>query len=494
MIITRIELTEGFETSIDIMKKGFNLFTSENQNSIGKSTYCRLIFHSLGFSVPSTEGINFNKICSKIFLKERNKSFIITRENKLLSVEIKEENFKNNFKLPEEHFSFLSFLFECKNIRIIKNLLGLMYIDQEKGWTLLNRGKVIGNNRFSIDELVAGLKNIDCEELFNKRELLESQIERYQSLLNINIIKEQYYKDNNNLEIMNVGQEMKKDIASKQLEIDDIVRKIKQIDAVIRQDKTFFEYIESMNLYFKTKEGSIKITRDRIENSNNIEYLKAYKSILNNRIYELEKEKLKLVSNYEKVTYGQQNIFNENIHINVEQGINSQLSSLNLDVSSIKKLIEENKQELQQINSSIRNKIRQGNEYIKLIYDKFHENAVLLGVEKSISDKSDYIFTDDLKCRTGAIFQKLIIAYKVAVMQVVETVLNTKLLFVIDSPKSKELDDKNTELIMNFLKLKLNENQVIIFSIFDEKDLFIIFDNKIVFKNRAIENRKEDFN
>lgn len=47
MVITKIELTEGFETSIDIMKKGFNLFTSENQNSIGKSTYCRLIFYSL---------------------------------------------------------------------------------------------------------------------------------------------------------------------------------------------------------------------------------------------------------------------------------------------------------------------------------------------------------------------------------------------------------------------------------------------------------------
>ena len=26
----------------------------------------------------------------------------------------------------------------------------------------------------------------------------------------------------------------------------------------------------------------------------------------------------------------------------------------------------------------------------------------------------------------------------------------------------------------------------------DEKDLFITFDNKIVFKNRAIENRKEE--
>lgn len=492
MIIKRIELREGSNFSKDSISKGFNLFTSKNNNSVGKSTFCRLIFHGLGFSIPSTEGMNFDKISSTIILEERNKLFIIIRENRLLSVEISEDNFKKSYKLPEEHFSFLSFLFDCENIRIIKNLLGLMYIDQEKGWTLLNRGKVIGNNRFSIDELVSGLKNIDCEELFNKREVLESQIEKYQSLLNINTIKEQYYKENNNLDVVSVGQEIKKDIASKQLEIEDVFRKIKQIDSVLKQDKTFFDYIESMNLYFKTKDGNIKITRDRIENGNNIEYLKAHKSVLNNRIYELEKEKEKLVKDYEKVAYGQQNIFDENIYVNVEEGINSQLSSLNIDVSSIKKLIDENKQELQQINANIRNKIRFGNEYIKHIYEKFRENAVILGVEKSISDKIDYIFTDDLKCRTGAIFQKLIIAYKVAVIQVVESVLNTRLLFVLDSPKSKELDDKNTKLVMNFLKNKLTENQIIIFSIFDEKDLFVKFDNIITIKNRAIENRKED--
>ena len=489
MIIHKIELTEGINYSCDELKNGFNLFTSNNENSVGKSTYCRLIFHSLGFSIPATEGINFDKIHSKIYLIERGKSFIISREGKILIVEIDNEGFSQKYKLPEDHISFLSFLFACENIRIIKNLLGLMYIDQEKGWTLLNRGKVIGNNRFSIDELISGLKNIDCEKLFNKRDLLEAQIEKYSSLINIGTIKEQYYKENNNLEIINPVDEIKKDIASIQLEIDSLNRKRKQIDAVISQDKAFFEYIESMNLYFQTDDGNIRITRDRIENSTNIEYLLAHKSILNNDIFCLEKKKSKLVSNYEKVIYGQQNLFDENIDVDVEKGVNIQLSSLNLDINSIKKLLEEKKQEFKKINHEIKDKIRYNNEFVTAISDNFIKNAKVLGVEKSISHKEDYIFTDDLKSRTGAIFQKLIIAYKVAVLQVVEKFLNTKLLFVMDSPKSKELDDKNTRLMMNFLKNNLTNNQIFVFTIFNEESLFIEFDKVITINSRAIEKR-----
>jgi len=267
MIINKIELYEGIEKAEDKLSPSFNLFTSKNENSVGKSTYCRLLFHSLGFSIPSTEGLDFNNIFSKIFLTEREKTFIISREKKKLLVELQDESFSQTYNLPEEHISFLSFLFGCENTRIIKNLLGLMYIDQEKGWTLLNRGKVIGNNRFSIDELISGLKNIDCEELFHKRDFIESQIEKFSSLINISTIKEQYYKENNNLEITNFAEEIKKNIASIQLVIENYIKKIKEIDLVINQDKTFFDYIESMNLYFKTNDGSIKITRDKIENS-----------------------------------------------------------------------------------------------------------------------------------------------------------------------------------------------------------------------------------
>lgn len=101
--------------------------------------------------------------------------------------------------------------------RIIKNLLGLMYIDQEKGWTLLNRGKVIGGIHFSIDELMAALNHTDCESLFEKRDLIENEISKYNAMLNMNSIKEEYYENNNNLEIVSMGEDIKKRIASLQI-------------------------------------------------------------------------------------------------------------------------------------------------------------------------------------------------------------------------------------------------------------------------------------
>ena len=48
-----------------------------------------------------------------------------------------------------------------------------MYIDQDKGWTLLNRGTVIGKIKFSIEELLAGLNGIDIDELIEKKSSLE---------------------------------------------------------------------------------------------------------------------------------------------------------------------------------------------------------------------------------------------------------------------------------------------------------------------------------
>lgn len=44
-----------------------------------------------------------------------------------------------------------------------------MYVDQDKGWTLLNRGTVIGKIKFSIEELLAGLNGIDIDD-FDRKE------------------------------------------------------------------------------------------------------------------------------------------------------------------------------------------------------------------------------------------------------------------------------------------------------------------------------------
>ena len=336
---------------------------------------------------------------------------------------------------------------------------------------------------------MSALKNIDCEDLFKERDAIEREIDKYNAMLNMNSIKEDYYENNNNLEVVTLGDDIKKKIASVQLAIQNIKQSIDEITKVIKQDKSFFEYIEAMSLYVKTSDGLVKVTKDNIENSCNIEYLKAEKSLLMNSLSRLEGEKAKLVREYESVIYGT-NLFKENITIDTEKKINSALSSINIDVEAIKDLLKQAKKEHEGNKSQIKAKIRQGNEYISQIYELFLKFAQQLNVEESISNKIDYIFTDNLKGKTGAQFQKLIIAYKVAVIKIVEKVINTKLFLVIDSLKAKELDDKNTKQIMEFLQRELSDNQVIIASIYSQKDFFVGFDKVIIFKNKAIEPGK----
>ena len=66
-----------------------------------------------------------------------------------------------------------------------------MYIDQDKGWSLLNRGTVIGKIKFSIEELLSGLNNIDISDLLDKRKNLKFNKDKYTALLNIQELSEQ---------------------------------------------------------------------------------------------------------------------------------------------------------------------------------------------------------------------------------------------------------------------------------------------------------------
>ena len=75
--------------------------------------------------------------------------------------------------------------------------------------------------------------------------------------------------------------------------------------------------------------------------------------------------------------------------------------------------------------------------------------------------------------------------FKVAFLKVIEEVLNTKLIFVLDSPRGKELDSENLKLIMKIVEEDLAENQVIVASIYDD----FKYSSKIELKDRAIEQR-----
>lgn len=145
--------------------EGKNVLIYSKDNSVGKSTLLRMIFYALGYQIPGTVAIRFNKLYLQLTFSISDKLYKVSRNDKRYKVET--DGDKYEFILPEQHIEFLKLIFNTREENIVSNILGTIYLDQDKGWTLLNRGKVIGNIHFNIEELVEGLTAIDVSEYNN---------------------------------------------------------------------------------------------------------------------------------------------------------------------------------------------------------------------------------------------------------------------------------------------------------------------------------------
>lgn len=483
MIIRKLVLKEGMETNVDEFSKKRNLIYSLT-NTKGKSTYLRLMFYALGYPIPNMKGVNYNNISTEITFIEKEKECVVCREGDLLFLNVNGKTL--TFTLPSEHLAFLSYIFEYENIKILKNLLGFMYVDQDKGWSLLNRGTVIGKIKFNIEELLSGLNDVDIDNLLEEKSKLQLDKDKYMAMLNIHELSEQVYERNGEVFISDMEKELIERIAYCNLKIENTKQSLVELNSVILKEKQFYDYIDSMCLSVKKDDVVIPVNRDTLVNSiTNYEYLKARRSILVTDIEKLKRERsvfeVKL-SDYENKNM-QMSLFNDESKHSV---IDKQLATLNIDQKVVEQLLVKSKEELKRVNSMIKKRIKDNNHYITKIYDYVLKYAKLLGVDDKMVYKDDYIFTSDLKSMSGAVLQKMVFAFKVAFLKVIEEKMNTKLIMVLDSPKGKELDDDNKQLIENLINQELRYNQVFIASIYD-----FDHDKKIQIKEQAIENRGE---
>lgn len=481
MIIEELKLYEGYEKNLDTFSKKRNLIYSE-ENTKGKSTYLRLLFYALGYPIPSTKGINFSNIYTEIILVEKGQRYTVRRDKNLLTL-LYEDN-KVNFTLPSAHVSFLSYIFKYDNVKVLNNLLGFIYVDQDKGWTLLNRGIVIGKIRFSIEELLAGLNGLDIDDLIEKKKSLELNKKKYLALLNIQALSEEVYEKNGEIFVSDIEENLNDKIMYCNIRLEDEKKTLKDIDLVINKDKQFFDYIDSMDLSVQQGDIVIPVNRETLVNSAvNHEYIRAQRSIIVTNIERIKKEKsfyeMKLHDYYDKNSV--QTLFPVESEDTI---VNKQLANVNIDQTMIQRLLDETNIELKELKSEIRTKTKFNNEYISKIYKHVFKYAKELEVENKISTNEDYIFTSDLKSLSGAVLQKIVFAFKVAFLKVIEENMDTKLFMVLDSPKGKELDDANMKLIENLIKKELGENQIIIASIYNFEH-----EKMIKINERAIEGR-----
>lgn len=475
---------EGHSKTFEFDEK--NLIFSQS-NSVGKSTLLRLLFFSLGYSVPGTKKFKFYDCYTKVFIRKDTSVIEIERSKDIVKLTI-DNKYSNQFIIPQQEYELLSLIWGTENKSILKNILGAIYFDQEKGWTLLNRGKVIGNIQFNIDELIRGLASIDISELAAEKNVINIEQKKYQHLKTILEYKEQLNENQNGFVYADHLEKLYTLLDQKNLERNEIEKEIKSIKSALRNNEAFINYIENMRITVRDPETLrvIPVSKSTVEYfDENQEYLET----------QLKIERIKLADVKEEMGLLRLQIEEQGAQLNLQSEIerfNEKVVKLEFDYQQIDRIIEDLKKKKSNVDKKIKEATYSDNELIKAMQTRIVSYLERLDATKYIDSNANFLFTSDIKSLSGAVLHKLVFSYKMAYIKAIEEVLNIKLPIILDSPSGRELDPINIEETFKILSDDFKDNQIIIASIFN-KDL--IDETRIIqIENNLMEDADLIFN
>lgn len=442
---------------------GDNYILHSASNSTGKTTLMRAILYSLGFNIPNTELVKFEKYEFEINLS-RDKEYKINRKRSIIKINDIE------YDLPTDQTIVLSNIFGTTNQEIISNLLGTFYFDQEKGWTLLNRGTIIGTNRFNIESFFRGLKNDETEtsyEIVAKISSLEKKIAQYNLMIDVAEYQDTIKQNGSeSLNYQSYNDELDIKLGNLKLELFNIENEIAKIKEIIKENKKFSDYIEKKNIYINNPQDDnspIKVTKETLYKYNDsIDFDKAREEMFIIKRNNLKKEIAKIKSQQEK----QISLINEPT---IDQEIVYKLSRIE-GISSIQftKLKEEMKNEKQKLSKILIDRTKMNNPWIDKAYAMINKYAEELSLPTSYNID---IFTRNLKAKSGAILKKMVFIYKLTYISLLSNYLNYPLPIFCDSPHDGEIEKNTVESMLRILKRDFSKHQIIIASIYEFKEI-----------------------
>lgn len=481
MIIKSIRLKEGFFERSIVFTDAVNLIHSRN-NSCGKTTLLRFMLYALGYNIPNTRKIKFKNCEAELILECETIGEVTLFRHNENSIEAAIKGEKQTFVLPEQENDLHKIIFGTENSDILNNLLGAFYVDQEKGWTLLNRGVVIGSIHFNIEELIRGLSGLDCADLIRREAQLSRELEKYRQMFSIAQYRESLAADSGDL--VTESYEEETNVVESQLLIRQRSLKIelKRIDRTLSDNKRFKKYVADMKLFVEAPDGTtFPVNENNIVGLNDsIDLLIAKRKLVSsdyaavsNQLERIQKEK---TSEFEQLAFfknaTQMEIFDRRI------------ANIPMNQAAIKKEIIRLEKERKEVRDEISSNTKNNNSIVSAISKKIIKYLTELDLGDKDTISPGYLFTSNLKELSGAIMHKTAFSFRLAYILAIEDVLKIKLPIILDSPSGKEVDQANIALMMGLLKRDFSDHQLIIASIY-RYDFDIV--NTIEIKTRLIE-------
>ena len=466
MIFRSIKIKEGNIQRLIDFSKGNNLIHSES-NSKGKTTLLRLLLYSIGYNVPNTKHIKFEdlEIESSIILD--NGEFITLQRTSRDYIVLKKGDYEDVYILNGQEVDLYKIIFNASNHDLIANLLGLFYFDQEKGWTLLNRGVVIGSIRFNIEELIRGLADIDCSELIRDREAKKQDLLKYKQMFSVAKYQETIDIESNNLAHDSYNTRIDVSLNQCRMELNMLKTELHRINKVLKDNKTFKKFIAEIGLLIKTQDGQIiPVTEDNIVGLNDtIDYLIAKRQIIISQCKQLQSQ-LEVIEKERRNEDIQLSFFED--EETISQIFDKRIANIPINEIAVKNSINRLEQEIKNISTRIRD-VSQNAKNARQIISSIFANTKKYLSELDLNDTKiteRYLFTSNLKELSGAILHKTVFAFRLACLVEVENHLGIKFPIMLDSPSGKEIDQRNIEAMIRILKRDFSENQIIIASIY----------------------------
>lgn len=440
------------------------LFYSK-MNSTGKTTLIRAILYTFGFSIPSTELVKFEKFEFELTL-DNGECLKIYRRANLLKIGEQE------FDLPVDERIVLAKLFKTDNPELLSNVLATIYFDQDKGWTLLNRGTIIGVNRFNIESFFRGLKGDESKESYEMAErirFLERKINEYSLLENVSKYRDSIMSDSD-LPTVFIDSSRELEIKSEELNMQlyDVELEIASINEIIRNNDQFVNYLEMKKILVenpKDKENPIPVTRNNILYFNDlINISRAKRDILINKRNNLRKRIAENDSLIEKQLQlvdvpSLDRVLSENI---------KKFEVIN--TGKIQALKKEYQKEKNELSEKLEKKTKNDNPWIDkaiAIVKKYSEE---LNIQSEI--KLD-LFTSNLKSKSGAVLHKMVFIYRLAYISLLSEKLGMTLPIFCDSPNGREIEQSTVQKTLEIIKRDFSDHQLICASIFKHENVLI---------------------
>lgn len=460
---------------------GFNLITSGDENSVGKTTLLRSILFAFGENVPGTQGFKFSAGGKEfiLVLLEGNRRISLKRSGQTLVY--REAGSDDRYALPYDLYALKQRLFGIKNELQADNLLGACYIDQDKGWTLLNRGKVISGISFKIENFIRGLSMND--QLREQTELanIEQEIKRYA------FAKQAagYQRDVLDDESQPIpSKDASKDYAKLQqlnMRASYLQKRISAIRKAQRDNKKFREYVAQLKIRVRVDGGeTIAVTEENLDGFDDQDrYLDAQVQDLAAQLDDTGKTITRLQASLS----ADDKLFELGSEIDL---LDRQIAGLKIDASMFEKTLDALREKKKSIEDAISASSTHFDSYT-FISETVASFTKALDINEEYIADNHGIFTDNIKEKSGSYYQALVLAFRLAYAKAVERFCGFRPPLIIDSPRNGEISSKNFTLAMKLVEEQFEGWQIIMASI---KADDIPATNVITIKNQLMEDAK----